>query len=72
MNDSKWLPQIDPARCVGSGDCVSACPTGALGLLRGKAVLVNPGACIYCADCESLCKSGAISLPYQIVLAGDE
>ncbi|MBS0311241.1 MAG: 4Fe-4S binding protein, partial [Proteobacteria bacterium] len=35
-------PVFDPLRCIGSGSCVKACPEGALGLVEGKAHLVNP------------------------------
>src|SRR5256885_8532875 len=37
-------PIIDPVRCVGSAACAKACPEEAIGIIRGKAVLVNPAA----------------------------
>ncbi|MFX8848483.1 4Fe-4S binding protein, partial [Acinetobacter baumannii] len=34
-------PVVDPNRCFGSGACVKACPEEALGIVHGKATLVN-------------------------------
>ena len=66
-----FLPIIDHDRCGGCGECVQACPTGALELIEGRAVLVRPEKCDYCADCEDHCLQGAISLPYEIVVGID-
>ena len=60
------LPTIDPELCSGCGDCVAACPTGALALVVDKAALVRPADCAYCGDCETLCPQGAIALPFEI------
>ncbi len=35
-------PVIDTNKCIGSSACVKACPEHALGIVRGKAVLVEP------------------------------
>jgi NAD-dependent dihydropyrimidine dehydrogenase PreA subunit len=59
-------PIIDEERCTGCGECVDACPTGALQLVEGQAALTEPEACAYCADCEDLCPQGAIGLPYEV------
>lgn len=66
--NAQWMPRIDVQQCTGCGDCISRCPTGALGWVAGKAALVRPELCIYCADCERLCPEGAIQLPYRVVL----
>jgi ferredoxin len=63
------VPEIDPAKCTGCGDCVVECPTGALELVEDKAVIVRPDDCSYCADCESTCSFDAIQCPYEIILA---
>jgi thioredoxin reductase/NAD-dependent dihydropyrimidine dehydrogenase PreA subunit len=56
-------PVIDPARCLGCGTCVTACPEGEiLGLLHGKAVLVRPSACIGHGACKEACPQDAIRL----------
>jgi NAD-dependent dihydropyrimidine dehydrogenase PreA subunit len=67
VNETAWLPQIDALACTGCGDCLKACPTGALALRAGKAVVAQPSACSYDAGCEAVCPTGAIALPYLIV-----
>ena len=71
MIEERWLPQIDKELCTGCGDCIVACPTDALELVNGTAVLANPTACNYSADCEAVCPVDAIALPYQIVSESD-
>ena len=62
------LPEIDTDVCTGCGDCVAVCPTGALALAEGKAVMAHPALCIYDGECEPVCTVAAIQLPYVIVL----
>ena len=66
-----WMPQIDIDLCTGCGDCIIACPTDALALVSGTAVLAEPDACNYCGECESICPVEAIALPYQIVIEAE-
>jgi thioredoxin reductase (NADPH) len=57
-------PLIDPNRCIGSGACVQACPEHALGIVKGKAVLVNASHCIGHGACEVACPVQAIKLVF--------
>lgn len=57
-------PSFDPLRCIGSGSCVKACPEGALGLIEGKARLVNPSVCIGHGACMASCPFDAIKLVF--------
>ncbi len=61
-------PLIDPARCVGCGECVKACPetpvSHVLGLIDGKAELVSPSECIGHGACRASCPVDAITLVF--------
>jgi thioredoxin reductase (NADPH) len=57
-------PVVDPSRCIGSGTCVKACPEQALGMVGGKATLVNASACIGHGACHAACPFEAISLVF--------
>jgi len=48
-------------RCVRSGDCVRACPHGALHLEQGQLVH-DPLRCQHCAECVSACSTSAREL----------
>ena len=48
-------PVINASRCIASGGCVTACPEGALGIVDGKAVLVQAAACIGHGACLAAC-----------------
>ena len=57
-------PIIDTNKCIGSSACVKACPEHALGIVRGKAVLIQPDHCIGHGACESACPVEAITLVF--------
>jgi thioredoxin reductase (NADPH) len=58
-------PIVDPAKCIGCGSCVRACPEGdILGLIDGKAELVEPSHCIGHGACKAACPVNAITLVF--------
>jgi len=61
-------PLIDPAKCLGCGACVKACPEQphheVLGLINGKAGLVGPTDCIGHGACKVVCPFDAITLVF--------
>lgn len=61
---SSLHPFIDTTKCLGAGGCVSACPEEAIGLIGGKAYLVNPTVCIGHGACEAACPHHAIKLVF--------
>jgi thioredoxin reductase/ferredoxin len=58
-------PTVDPAKCLGCGACVRACPEGdILGMINGKVELVEPTHCIGHGACREACPYGAITLVF--------
>ena len=56
-------PHIDVTRCIGCGGCTRACPEGdVLGLLGGKAIIINGHKCIGHSLCADACPVGAIRM----------
>ncbi len=66
-------PKIDPTRCIGSSACISSCPEKVvIGLINGRADLINPLACVGHGACEVACPVNAISLVYGTRTRGVE
>ena len=60
-------PVIDHVRCLGCATCVSACPErskNVLGVIHGKAHLINPTHCIGHGACKTACPFDAITLVF--------
>lgn len=58
-------PVIDEARCLGCGACARACPEHTvLGIIGGKATLVEAANCIGHGACKAACPFDAISLVF--------
>ncbi|MBD3191770.1 MAG: 4Fe-4S dicluster domain-containing protein [Candidatus Heimdallarchaeota archaeon] len=53
------FPQVDPKRCQGCGICVNHCPTSAISIKNGKAV-INTSICKNCRICMNVCPNNAL------------
>lgn len=63
MQPASLHPLVDPAKCLGCGSCVDACPEKqVLGLVAGKADLITPANCIGHGACKTACPFDAITL----------
>ncbi len=65
-------PVLDLSVCMGSGACARACPEHALGIIKGKAVLINAAHCIGHGACATACPVGAIKLVFGTARRGIE
>lgn len=63
-------PVVDLSICMGSGACVRSCPEQALGVIKGKGVLINPSHCIGHGACAPACPVGAIKLVFGTAKRG--
>ncbi|HEY6939332.1 MAG TPA: NAD(P)-binding domain-containing protein, partial [Terriglobales bacterium] len=56
-------PHIDTAWCIGCATCTSVCPEGdVLGMIGGKAAIINGYKCIGHGLCADACPVGAITM----------
>jgi thioredoxin reductase (NADPH) len=62
---SSLHPEINPSLCLGCATCVRSCPEGnVLGIIAGKAELIEPTHCIGHGACKTSCPTGAIRLVF--------
>ena len=66
LNEPATLhPVFDHGKCMGCGSCVAACPEGEIiGLVRGKAELIDGSECIGFGACRAACPYDAITLVF--------
>lgn len=58
-------PEVNHSRCLGCASCVTACPEkNILGVIAGKANLINPTQCIGHGACKKSCPFDAIELVF--------
>jgi len=60
-------PVVNHVKCLGCGTCVKACPErdkNVLGVIKGKAHLINPTHCIGHGACKTACPFSAIELVF--------
>ncbi len=53
------VPRVDTDKCTGCGICEQNCPTGAIRVVEGKAV-INSSLCTGCGNCIRVCPVGAV------------
>ena len=66
-------PEILPKviNCTGCGECVEACPTGAISFPEEKKLRIDKNLCIMCESCVEACKFDALNIWGIFIRAGD-
>jgi pyruvate formate lyase activating enzyme len=66
-------PEVFPyyTNCIGCGECLEACPSGALTLLEPNKPKIDKGLCTYCLQCASACRYNALVVFGKFVRAGE-
>jgi len=64
--------RIDESKCDGCGQCVAACPEGAIQMVDGKARLVKESYCDGLGACVGQCPRGALTVERREAEAFDE
>ncbi len=66
-------PMINQSLCIGCGSCVKACPEGdVLGVVFGKAEIINGLRCVGHGHCEAACPVSAIKVGLGDITARDD
>ena len=63
------MVRVDEATCTGCGDCVAACPPGAISLAAGHAH-IDEARCADCGSCADACPQGAIVIADAAISSG--
>lgn len=69
----KKYPEVFPnsSKCTGCGECVKACPTGAISFPAEKAPRINKDLCNTCGSCVDACQFDALGIWGVFIRAGD-
>ncbi len=59
--DSGVTIEIDEDKCIGAGECVTACPVNVFELVEGKAHATRVEDCTECCMCVDACPVKAIT-----------
>ena len=54
--------ELDEAKCVGCGICLSVCPHAVLGMNNGDVLIENRDACMECGACARNCPTEALTV----------
>jgi len=65
-------PRIDLLTCIGCASCVRACPDDVLGIVNGRAAIVNGAKCVGHSLCADVCPVGAITMGFGAPKQGME
>jgi putative YpdA family bacillithiol system oxidoreductase len=65
-------PRIDLLTCIGCASCVRICPEEVLGIVDGRAAVVNGVRCIGHTLCAEICPVGAITMTFGTPRQGME
>jgi Fe-S-cluster-containing dehydrogenase component/CRP-like cAMP-binding protein len=64
ITSSRTQHVLSPSVCMHceNPECLTGCPTGAIGRFEGGQIDIDPKTCIGCADCATQCPYNAISM----------
>ncbi|MDY6835790.1 MAG: glycyl-radical enzyme activating protein [Chloroflexota bacterium] len=66
-------PEVFPyhPNCIGCGDCIEKCPSGAITLPEPTKPSVDKGRCTYCLQCTDFCRYRALVVYGRYVTVGE-